>query len=67
MPMFTRAARRARRLSREPAQALRDEPYYLGDEAWHRGLQQAANPFAPGTEAHADWLAGWREAHVSTP
>lgn len=46
---------------------LRADPYYLGDEAWHYGLPPTVNPFAPGTEAHADWAKGWTDAAPARP
>jgi len=64
--MFTKTARKARRESREQIQSLRADPYYLGDEAWHYGQPEKANPFTAGTEAHADWLKGWRDAEFET-
>lgn len=54
-----RASARARR---QTADWLRADPYYLGDEAWHYGQPEKANPFMVGTEAHADWSRGWNDA-----
>lgn len=60
--MFTKTALRARRKSRDAIHALRADPYYLGDEAWHFGQPEKANPFTEGTEEHIDWRKGWRDA-----
>ncbi len=59
---FTKAAMRARRASRNAIKALRLDPYYLGDEAAEYGMPEKTNPFADGTEEHADWLKGYRDA-----
>jgi hypothetical protein len=63
--MISRSARKAlreKRASRNTQHSLRAEPYYLGDEAWHYGAPEKANPFKADTEEHADWLKGWRDA-----
>ncbi len=63
--MLSRAARkalRAKRASRNTASVLRADPYYLGDEAWHFGAPESANPFKAGTDEAAEWAKGWREA-----
>jgi len=63
--MISRSARkalRAKRASRNTAHVLRADPYYLGDEAWHFGAPEKANPFTTGTEENADWSKGWRDA-----
>lgn len=62
MAGFSRAALKARRASRDAIRALRVDPYYLGDEAWHYGAPEKANPFTEGTEESSDWLKGWRDA-----
>lgn len=65
--MITKAARKALRQSRDALRALRLDPYYLGDEAWHYGQPAAANPFRDGTEEHADWKLGWEDAQFTAP
>lgn len=54
-----RASARARQGNRRSPLAA--DPYYQGDTARHEGKPMEANPYAAGTEAHADWLQGWRE------
>ena len=59
---ISRACLKARRAARSVQHSLRADPYYLGDEAWHYGQPEKANPFTVGTENHEDWKRGWREA-----
>jgi hypothetical protein len=60
--MITKACLKARRLQRSTRRAKPEDAYYVGDEARHNGEPESANPFAPATQDHADWSAGWREA-----
>ncbi|MPZ58415.1 MAG: hypothetical protein GEU91_18370 [Rhizobiales bacterium] len=64
--MISRACLRAARVKRDLLKTLRADPYYLGDEAWHLGAPEKANPFTTGTEEHGDWLKGWRDAEFET-
>lgn len=64
--MITKSARKALRKSRDAIQALRADPYYLGDEAWYYGQPETANPFRVGTEPFTDWLKGWRDAQFDS-
>lgn len=61
----TKACLRASRaVRRNVLKGLRADPYYLGDEAWHYGQPEKANPFTADTEAHTDWMKGWRDAEL---
>lgn len=60
--MPSKATFRALRASRNAIKALRLDPYYLGDEASEYGMPEKSNPFSDGTEEHADWLKGYRDA-----
>jgi ribosome modulation factor len=64
--MISKACLKAARAKRDILKTLRADPYYLGDEAWHYGQPEKANPFTTGTESHADWLKGWRDAEFET-
>lgn len=63
---ISRACLKAARAKRDVLKTLRADPYYLGDEAWHFGAPEQANPFIRETEEHADWLKGWRDAQFET-
>jgi ribosome modulation factor len=63
---FSRAARKALRDRRAMRMQLRADPYYLGDEAWHFGAPEKANPFRSDTEEFCSWLKGWRDAEFET-
>jgi len=60
--VISRACLKARRASRDAVRALRADPCYLGDEAWHFGQPPKANPFSEGTEENADWRRGWDDS-----
>ena len=64
--MISRACLKAARAKRDILKTLRADPYYLGDEAWHYGQPEKANPFTVETESHGDWLKGWRDAEFET-
>lgn len=64
--MVSRACLKAARAKRDILKTLRADPYYLGDEAWHYGQPEKANPFTAGTESHTDWAKGWRDAEFET-
>lgn len=38
-------------------------PFQQGVDARAAGIKAAANPFCVATEAHAEWLEGWRATH----
>jgi hypothetical protein len=40
-------------MSNEPS------PWDFGFKARQRGEDQTANPYPPGSEQHARWVAGW--------
>ena len=56
-----RKARKALRTKRRESSKTSD-PWLLGDEAWHEGKPEDANPFPDGTEDFLDWRKGWQEA-----
>lgn len=61
--MITRKCLKASAAARKGrTSSLANDPYYLGDEAWNDRVLETANPFVEGTEDHADWLRGWRDA-----
>ena len=56
---------KASRLSRRHTENwLRADPYFLGDEAWHHGAPEKANPFKTGTDDFYSWHRGWHDAEV---
>lgn len=65
---FSRKARGALHKKRQAAKrgATSAQPFYMGDEAKHYGRPKSSNPFAAGTEDHAEWNEGWDAALVAT-
>lgn len=61
------ALMRTEAVKRDVLRTLRLCPYDLGDEMQQYGLPEKANPFAPETPMHIEWLAGWRGSAFDRP
>ena len=57
-----RLAKASRLARRHTENWLRADPYILGDEAWHYGQPEKANPFKEGTDDFYSWHRGWHDA-----